>query len=57
MAKKRYRVVAEDTDVLGHKSGEEFEFDLDAEHNVEALIASGAIEEVASKRPQEGKDK
>ena len=48
MAKKRYRVVAEDTDVLGHKTGEEFEADLEA-YNVEALVASGAIEEVKPK--------
>ena len=50
MAKKRYRVVAEDTVVLGHKTDEEFESDFEG-YDLEALLASGVIEEVGAKRP------
>lgn len=57
MAKKRYRVLAEDSNVLGHSSGEEFEADLDEGYNVEALIASGALEEVGAKKPSKAEGK
>ena len=58
MAKKRYRVLAEDTVVLGHASGEEFESDFDG-YDVEALLAGGVIEEVGPKKrgqADEGKE-
>ena len=59
MAKKRYRVIAEDTDVLGHTSGEEFDFDFSEGYDEAALLASGALELAgAKKRPSsdEGKE-
>ena len=54
MAKKRYRVVAEDSVVAGHKTGEEFEADLEKLGvNEQALLASGAVIEVKAKSPKE----
>lgn len=50
MAKKRFRVVAEDTVVLGHKTGEEFEADLSEGYDEDALLASGAVEIVAASK-------
>ena len=48
MAKKRYRVIAEDTRVLEYATGEEFEADFSEEagYDEAAILASGAIEEV-----------
>lgn len=54
--KKLYRVTAEDTEVFGCKTGEEFEHDFDSEESVfngPALLSSGAIEEVTPKKPKE----
>lgn len=54
MAKKRYRVAAEDTVVLGHKTDEEFTADLEQLGvNEEALLASGAVVEVKTKTAKE----
>ena len=53
MALKKYRVAAEQTLVLGHSTGEEFEADLTEDGYYEfALLASGALEEVASDEPE-----
>ena len=50
---KRYRVVAEETRVLGHATGDEFEYDFsDSGFDEGAVLASGAIEEVASDEPE-----
>ena len=50
---KRYRVVAEETKVLGHATGDEFDFDFaDSGFDEEAVLASGAIKEVASDEPE-----
>ena len=54
MAKKRYRVVAEDSVVAGHKTGEEFEADF-SEFEEWHLIEAGAIE-VAVKKPEKTKE-
>ena len=53
MVLKRYRVVAEDTKVFEHSTGEEFEADLSEEagYDEAAILASGAIEEVAGDEP------
>ena len=48
MAKKRYRVVAENTVVAGHKTGEEYEADL-TEFEEWHLLESGAVEVVKAK--------
>jgi hypothetical protein len=59
MAKQRYRVVADDAQVLGHSTGEEFEFDFSEGYDEAALLAGGALELVgAKKRPSsdEGKE-
>jgi hypothetical protein len=52
MAKKRYRVVAEDTIVAGHKTGEEFEADL-TEFEEWHLIEAGAIKVAVAKPVKE----
>jgi hypothetical protein len=44
MEKKRYRVLAEDSVVAGHKAGEEFSFEENEDYNVEALVEAGIIE-------------
>jgi len=50
---KRYRVVAEETKVLGYATGDEFEYDFsDSGFDEAAVLASGAIEEVASDEPE-----
>ena len=51
MALKRYRVLAGAV-VLGYASGEEFEFDFSKEYNELAILASGAIQEVADDEPE-----
>lgn len=56
MAKKRYRVLAEDAQVLGHSTGEEFEADLSDGYDEAALLASGALEEVGSSKKSSPKD-
>jgi hypothetical protein len=50
MAKKKYRVVAEDSVVAGHKTGEEFEADF-TEFEESHLIAAGAIEVAEKAKP------
>ena len=45
MAKKLYRVVAEDSIVAGHSTGEEFSHDFSA-YEERLLVESGAIEVV-----------
>ena len=54
MAKKRFRVVAEDSVVAGHKTGEEFEADF-TEFEEWHLINAGAIV-VADKKPEKPKE-
>jgi hypothetical protein len=50
MAKERLRVTAEDTVVFGHRFGEEFDADLEAEGlNREALIEGGHLKVVKPK--------
>ena len=50
---KRYRVVAEETKVLGYATGDEFEYDFsDSGFDEAAVLASGALEEVASDEPE-----
>ena len=50
---KKYRVVAEETKVLGYATGDEFEYDFsDSGFDEAAVLASGAIEEVASDEPE-----
>ena len=47
---KRYRVVAEETKVLGYSTGDEFEADFSEEagYDEEAILASGALKLVKS---------
>lgn len=53
MAKERFRVVADDSIVFGHRTGEEFEVDCEEEGILrEALLASGAVELVDGKGPK-----
>ena len=52
MALKLYRVKAADTKVLGYATGEEFEFDFAEGYDLAAVLASGALEEVASDEPE-----
>jgi hypothetical protein len=54
MAKKRYRVIAEDTVVAGHVKGEEYEAEL-TEFEEWHLIEAGAIE-VADTKPEKTKE-
>jgi hypothetical protein len=56
MGKNRYRVLAEDSVVAGHKAGEEFSFDEEADYNVEALIAAGIIEPVKASSSDKEKE-
>jgi hypothetical protein len=50
---KRYRVVAEETKVLGHVTGDEFEYDFDdSGFDEAAVLASGALEEVPGDEPE-----
>jgi hypothetical protein len=50
---KKYRVVAEETKVLGYSTGDEFEYDFsDSGFDEAAVLASGAIEEVATDEPE-----
>jgi len=54
MALKRYRVVAEETNVLGHATGDEFEFDFAEGYDLAGLLASGAVAEI-SEQAEEAK--
>ena len=53
MAKKTYRVLAEDSVVAGHKAGEEFSFDKEEDYNVQALIEAEIIELVKASKDKE----
>ena len=54
MAKKTYRVKAEDTVVFGHTTGETFELAEDqTDYDVKALISAGTISEVKPKQKEE----
>ena len=53
MAKKLYRVLAEDSVVAGHKAGEEFSFEEGQDFNVEALVTAGIIEPVKPSKDKE----
>ena len=55
MAKKRYRVVAEDSVVAGHQTGEEFTAEF-TEFEEWHLIEAGAIKPVAEKKPEKPKE-
>jgi hypothetical protein len=55
MALKKYRVVAEETVVLGHSTGETFEADFSEEagYNEDAILASGAVALLTDDEPEE----